>query len=440
MRYAVIPAPTSLFALPASYATTPESQAALDRLATGGDVTVTLGAPPDLGEEGYRLEVEETGVRLSACTEQGLYRGGQTLRQLTQPDGTLPCVRIEDRPRFAWRGVMLDVARHFFPVADVKRFIDLVEPYKLNVLHLHLTDDQGWRLAIDAWPALAEVGGSTQVGGGPGGYYTKSDYQEIVRYAADRHLTVVPEIDMPGHTNAALAAYPELNADGIAPAPYTGTDVGFSSLPTDKEITYEFVDAVLGEVAALTPGRYLHIGGDEARSTDSAEYAGFIARVERIVRAHGKTMVGWQEIGAAPLTPGNLVQYWRANDDRRLSPAWALDAIANGAKLIMSPASYAYLDMKYDTGTPLGQSWAGLVDTRRAYEWDPLTVLDGIRPQDVHGVEAALWTETLSTFEDLAYMTLPRLPGIAEVAWSTGERSWAEYERRLAAHLASFAR
>ena len=167
---------------------------------------------------------------------------------------------------------MLDVSRHFFTVDQVKRYIDQLALYKINKLHLHLSDDQGWRIAIDSWPRLATYGGSTQVGGGQGGYYTKADYKEIVRYAASRHLEVVPEIDMPGHTNAALASYAELNCDGVAPPLYTGTEVGFSSLCVGKDVTYDFVDDVIRELAAITPGRYLHIGGDEAHSTSHEDY------------------------------------------------------------------------------------------------------------------------------------------------------------------------
>ncbi len=171
---------------------------------------------------------------------------------------------------------MLDVARHFFGVADVKRFVDLMALYKLNRLHLHLTDDQGWRLAIRSWPKLAKHGGSTEVGGGPGGFYTQRQYAELVAYAAARYVTVVPEIDMPGHTNAALASYAKLSCDGIAPALYTGIEVGFSSLCIRKELTYRFVDDVIGEVAALTPGPYLHIGGDEAQATAPDDYVYFL--------------------------------------------------------------------------------------------------------------------------------------------------------------------
>ena len=193
---------------------------------------------------------------------------------------------------------MLDVARHFFAVEDVLRVIDHLARYKLNHLHLHLTDDQGWRIAVDSWPRLTTVGGATEVGGGPGGHYTKADYRRIVAYAAARHITVVPEIDLPGHTNAALVAYPELAPDKIAPPPYTGTEVGFSYVDPADERTYDFVADVLGEVAALTPGPWLHIGGDEAFKVHGRGYTGFVERVQRIVADLGKTVVGWHQLAA----------------------------------------------------------------------------------------------------------------------------------------------
>jgi hexosaminidase len=229
------------------------------------------------GDEGYRLRVARRDVRVEAGTGAGLFHGVETLRQLlpakvesasVRPGPwTVPGVRVADRPRFAWRGAHLDVSRHFFSVDEVKRYIDLISQYKVNVLHLHLSDDQGWRIVIDSWPDLTAIGGSTEVGGGAGGFYTKRDYREIVRYAADRYLTVVPEIDTPGHTNAALASYAELNCSGVAPPLYTGTDVGFSSLCVNKEITYQFLDDVVRELAELTPGSYLHLGGDETHKT-----------------------------------------------------------------------------------------------------------------------------------------------------------------------------
>jgi hexosaminidase len=430
-----------------------EQLATLLRLATGYRLPVLAarGAPPrdgivlaldagrrDLGAEGYELRVGRDGVALTARRAAGLFYGVQTLRQLLpasvesgrrQPGPwRLPLGTVRDRPRFAWRGAMLDVARHFFPVADVKRFVDLLARYKLNRLHLHLSDDQGWRLQIRSWPRLTRVGGRTEVGGGPGGWYTQRQYANLVAYAAARNVTVVPEIDLPGHTNAALAAYARLNCDGVARTPFTGIDVGFSSLCIRKEATYRFVDDVVGELAALTPGPYLHVGGDEAQATPPADYAYFVERVRRIVRAHGKVPVGWEETARVRLPPGALVQHWR-------DPTLARRAAEAGARLIMSPAEKAYLDMKYEPDTPIGLQWAGTTDVRDAYSWDPVRHVAGVAEDDVLGVEAPLWTETAETVADLDYLAFPRLLGHAELAWSPAAgRRWAEYRRRLGAH------
>ncbi|WP_162795231.1 family 20 glycosylhydrolase, partial [Nonomuraea lactucae] len=278
-----------------------------------------------------------------------------------------------------------------------------------------------------AWPRLAAHGGGTAAGGDPGGHYTKAQYREIVAYAAARNVTIVPEIDMPGHTNAALASYPELTCDGVAPPRYTGTDVGFSSLCTSKEVTYRFVDEVLGELAALTPGPYLHIGGDEAKATSPGGYAAFMSRAQRIVAAHGKTVVGWHEIVKAGPAPSAVVQYWGTTGrDSEVAGA--------GRDVILSPASRAYLDMKYDPDTPLGQTWAGPTEVEDAYGWDPGTYLDHLPPARVLGVEAPLWTETIRTSGEIEYMAFPRLPALAELAWSPpGARDWDSFRRRLGA-------
>ena len=405
--------------------------------ATDGDVVLALVAGDrSLGDEGYRLVVDASRVTITARRGAGLYWGTQTLRQLlpaaieadARQAGPWRIARgtIHDRPRFAWRGAMLDVARHFFDVDEVKRLVDLMALYKLNRLHLHLTDDQGWRIAIRSWPRLTAVGGRTQVGGGKGGYYTQRQYAAIVRYARDRFVEVVPEIDMPGHVNAALSAYAKLSCDGKAPAPYTGIEVGFSSLCIRKDSTYAFVDDVVRELAALTPGPYIHIGGDEPHSTDADEYRAFVESVQRIVRAHGKRMLGWEEVAKTRLRRTSVVQHWH---DRTL----ALRAVEQGAKLVMSPASKAYLDMKYTPDSPLGLVWAGTTTVRDGYAWDPATEVPGVGEHDILGVEAPLWTETTETRADLDHLMFPRLLGHAEIAWSpVAGRTWASYRRRLA--------
>jgi hexosaminidase len=385
-----------------------------------------LGPEDELGPEGYRLEVRRGEVGVEAETDAGRFYASQTLRRLGGVD-----VSIADRPRFAWRGAMLDVARHFFGVEDVCRVIDHLAAYRLNVLHLHLSDDQGWRLAIEAWPRLAEHGGRTAVGGGEGGFYTQDDYRAIVAYAAERFVTVVPEIDTPGHVQAALASYPELGGRERAEL-YGGTEVGFSSLDVHSDRTYRFLDDVFGELAALTPGAFLHVGGDEAHSTSDADYLTFMARVQPLVAARGKRLVGWEEIASAPLLDGAVVQFWNTRNPRGHDLARA--AAAQGAQLIMSPADRVYLDMKYDRGTPLGLDWAGFVDVRDSYEWDPATLVSGVGEEAILGVEAPLWTETVTTLRDIETMLLPRLCAVAEVAWSpVGSRNWEDFRGRLAA-------
>jgi len=324
----------------------------------------------------------------------------------------------DGEPRFEWRGAMLDVARHFFGVDDVSRFIDLIAIYKLNRLHLHLTDDQGWRIEIRTRPRLAEQGE----------HFTQQEYAELVAHAESRGITIVPEIEMPGHVNAALVAYPELAPPGVMPEAYSGTDVGFSTLDVSNEETYAFVEDVVREVAALTPGAYFHVGGDEAAATKPDDYARFMRRAQETVQRHGKRAIAWEEIARTELLPGTIVQHWKRSELARR-------AVERGAKVIMSPASRTYLDMKYDASTQLGLEWAGHVEVRDAYDWDPALQVPGVAEGDVLGVEAALWSETLETMADVELMAFPRLAAIAEVGWSAqSERDWDDFRRRLAAH------
>lgn len=393
------------------------------------------------GDEAYDVVVEAGAATITANHPAGLFYGVQTFRQLlppwieyeaVRPDRsrtvTAAAGRISDGPRFAWRGAMLDVSRHFMEVHEVKRYVDLMALYKLNRLHLHLADDQGWRIEIRSWPNLAAHGGSTEVGGGPGGFYTQAQYADLVAYAADRFITIVPEIDMPGHTNAALASYAELNCDGVAPPLYTGIEVGFSALCVGKDVTYTFINDVVREIAAITPGPWFHIGGDEVKTLNAAQYIAFIERVQAIVQSHGKQVIGWDEIAPARLLPGAVVQHWRP----KTSPA---EAVAKGAKVIMSVANRAYLDMKYDSTTPIGLRWAGLVSVQDAYDWDPAAIAEGVPESAVLGVEAPLWSETLGSIRDVEFMAFPRLAGIAEVGWSpAATRDWDSFKGRLGAH------
>lgn len=395
----------------------------------------TAGGNASLGDEGYQLEVTNESVILSAYRPEGLFRGIQTIRQLLSaeiekssvvPEVTwkMPAASITDYPAYPWRGMMLDVARHFFGVEDVKRVIDLIAQYKMNKFHLHLADDQGWRIEIKSWPDLTVIGGSTQVGGKQGGFFTQEQFTEIVDYASERYITVIPEVEMPGHCNAALASYGCLNPDGQPKPKYTKTNVGFSSLMCREEITYTFVADVISELAAITPGEYLHIGGDEATETTQEDYDYFIGRVNEIVARNGKKMIGWSPVDTTSgISSDSLLQYWSGK---------VTTAQEKGMKMIMSPAGKAYLDMKYYKTSPIGTIWAGYNPTNDAYQWDPT---DYALESEYVGVECPLWTETVDSMTDIEYMMFPRVPGHAEVGWTPLKmRSWSEYKYRLKAH------
>ena len=405
--------------------------------AAGGIAMRLLADRASLGDEGYDLEATRDSVRITAYRPAGLFRATQTLRQLLPPSielhmqisrvpWTIPLVRISDQPRYAWRGAMLDVARHFFTVKEVKQYIDLLAMYKLNVLHLHLSDDQGWRIEIKSHPELTTVGGSTQVGGGPGGFFTQAEYADIVRFAQDRYVMIVPEIDMPAHTNAALSAFPALSCGRRPAGLYSGTEVGFSSFCVEKEETYALIDDIVREIAALTPGPFFHMGGDEVEVLTHAQYVLFVERVQDIVTKNGKQLIGWEEIGKAHLRPTTVVQPWRS--DSLSAPLHA------GGKVVLSPARKTYIDMKYDASTELGLRWAALIEVRDAYDWDPASFVKGVTERDVMGIEAPLWSETIRNITAAQYLAMPRLPTLAEVAWTPQSiRQWSDFRERLAA-------
>jgi len=394
------------------------------------------GAPAT--DERYELAVTSAGVNLTASQPAGLFRGVQTLRQLLPTEieshvriqrvpWAIPALSIQDAPRFGWRGSMLDVARHFFTVKEVKQYIDVLALYKMNVLHLHLSDDQGWRIAIDSRPTLTSLGSVTQVGGGEGGFYTKADYAEIVRYAQERFITIVPEIDMPGHTNAALTAFPQVSCSVRKSAPYSGTDVGWSTFCVDSAESYVILDDVIREISAMTPGPYFHVGGDEVHTLNRDQYVKFVEKVQELVQKNGKRMVGWEEVAKARLLPTSIAQAW-ANDTARL-------ALQYGAKILMSPSKKAYIDMKYTRESPLGLTWAAIIDVRDSYDWDPAAYLTGVGESDIVGVEAPLWSETIRNIGGAFWLAVPRLPSIAEVGWSPQQnRRWDDFRVRLGAH------
>ncbi|MFM9075077.1 MAG: beta-N-acetylhexosaminidase [Bacteroidota bacterium] len=410
--------------------------------------------------EGYRLSIGSKQVKISAAKPAGLFYGVQTLRQIL-PDAIestevqsreweIATGEITDKPVWGWRGSMLDVARHFFGMDVVKRYIDLLALYKMNVLHLHLSDDQGWRIEIKSWPNLALHGGTTEVGGDKGGYFTQEQYKELIAYAAARFITIVPEIDMPGHTNSALASYGELNGGTIVPEEgrinipanspvllggkprptelYTGTEVGFSTLRIEKESTKRFINDVVRELAEITPSPYIHIGGDEAHVTKKEDYIAFVSLFSEVVRKNGKVMIGWEEIAQGNIDANAIALHWA-------NPDYAKMAAEKGARIIMSPSTRVYLDMQYDSLTRLGLHWAAYIEADRSYTWDPGSQVDGVDASSIVGVEAPLWSETIDSMDDIEYLLFPRITAVAEVGWTPAAgRSFDGYKGRIAAH------
>ncbi|PCJ98355.1 MAG: beta-N-acetylhexosaminidase [Flavobacteriaceae bacterium] len=388
------------------------------------------------GNEAYQIYITKDSIILNSKTAEGAFRGIQTIRQIIpetsndtlveHPMWLIPTGKITDSPNFEYRGSMLDVARHFFSVEDVKKYIDILAYYKYNVLHLHLADDQGWRIEIKSWPKLTEIGGSTEVGGGPGGFYTQEQYKDIVAYASQQHITIIPEIDMPGHTNAASVSYPILNGNGKELKLYTGTHVGFSTFDTRKDTVYTFIDDVVREISEMTPGPYFHIGGDESHVTKKKDYIHFINKVEKIVQKYDKIMVGWDEIATADVDSTSVAQFWAEEEN-------AIASVKKGMKVILSPANKAYLDMQYDIQSEYGLHWSGYIPVDTAYIWTPERLSKGIPVENILGIEAPLWSETISNLEELEYLAFPRAIGYAELGWTIEEnRNWDNYKVRLA--------
>ncbi|WP_085369895.1 family 20 glycosylhydrolase [Leifsonia sp. NCR5] len=412
-------------------------------------VVVAAGnAPAGQPAEGYTLAATSAGVTIGADTAAGALNGVQTLRQLLPPEieapsvrtatWTVPPVTISDYPRFAYRGLEVDVARSFYTVAEVKRLIDHASQFKINRLHLHLSDDQGWRIAMTNpasnpsgidYTALTRVSGATAVqfdgtaatGSNPGtpGYYTAADYQSIVAYAGQNGMVVVPELDMPGHTGAALHAIPQLNGGGSMPALTAGQTVlpvntGNTSLGNANPATDEFIGQVLSQLAAMTPGPYLHVGGDEA-PTPAAAYVDLVDTETSTATSLGKTPIVWNEASATNLPTGSIIQLWTGNG------ATASTAVAQrGAKVIMSPASKTYYPQKQDSRQPLGATWAcgGPCTLQNAYSWNPATFVSGIGEASVLGVEGAFWGEFIRGADQAEYYSFPRMLATAEVGWT----------------------
>ncbi|NFN19221.1 beta-N-acetylhexosaminidase [Clostridium botulinum] len=399
---------------------------------SGSIYLTTIGSKESQGNEGYEIVTTPKNVKIVAYKAEGISRGVQTLRQLLPPDiekntiandveWNIPVSIINDEPEYNYRGLMIDVARHFFTIDEVKRQIDYAAQYKINRVHLHLSDDQGWRLEIKKYPDLTIIGGSTEVGGGKGGYYTQEEFKELVKYAAERYVEIIPEFDMPGHSNAALASYGFLNKDGKRRPLYTGTEVGFSSFMAHSEETYEFIEDVIKEVSKISPSKYIHIGGDEANSTKKEDYDYFVGKVSKMAEKYGKTPIGWDPIDTSPeINSSVILQNWKDSNEA---------ARKKEMKMVISIAQKAYLDMKYNDNTPYGLTWAGYIPVETAYKWDPT---DYAPKELVLGIEAPLWTETISDTKAMDYMIYPRLLGYAEIGWTPKEnRDWNQYKNRL---------
>ncbi|MFD7456041.1 MULTISPECIES: beta-N-acetylhexosaminidase [unclassified Streptomyces] len=444
---------------------------------TDGD-GITLRLDPGLGPEAYRLVSDRSGVLIEGGDAAGAFWGAQTLRQLLGPDAyrrapigtdrarSVPHATIEDAPRFRWRGLMLDVARHFMPKEGVLRYLDLMAAHKLNVFHFHLTDDQGWRVEIRKYPRLTEIGSwraRTKFGhrASPlweekphGGHYTQDDIREIVAYAAERHITVVPEIDVPGHSQAAIAAYPELgNTDVIDTTALTVWDNwGISPnvlAPTDN--TLRFYEGVLEEVLELFPSEFVHIGGDECpkeqwRSSPAAQarieelglagedglQAWFIGHFDRWLTARGRRLIGWDEILEGGLAAGAAVSSWRGY-------AGGVTAARAGHDVVMCPEQQVYLDHRQDAGADEPVPIGYVRTLEDVFRFEP--VPPELTPEEarhVLGTQANLWTEVMEDPARVDYQAFPRLAAFAEVAWSAlpapHERDFAGFERRMAAH------
>ena len=412
------------------------------------------GIPP----EGYRIDISARRAQLSAGDDAGLFYGLQTLLQLADERGNLPCVSIEDHPRYRYRGLHLDVCRHFFPVRFIKHYLDWMASCKLNTFHWHLTDDQGWLTEIGGYRTRTQIGGFhedpiTYEQGRYGGYYTQDEIREVVAYAAKRHIAVIPEIEMPGHATAALAAYPEL-ACGHGPKSFETSGrwgVLDDVFCPGKEQTFEFLEGMLDEVLELFPSKLIHIGGDEcprvrwkecpdcrARMEDEGieDEAGLqtylTLRIGRHLEAKGRRLIGWDEILDGELAPGAVVMSWRGTRG-------GIAAARRRHEVIMTPSTYLYFDKKatdsYDEPVSLSSS---LLPLEKIYGYDPD---EGIAPEDrryLLGVQANLWTEFIRTEGRASFQLLPRIYALAEIAWSPVERkSWREFsEVRLPAHLA----
>jgi hexosaminidase len=420
----------------------------------GSYISFTHSGSRNLPAEGYGLSIAPREIRVVGQSA-GLFYGMQTLTQLLpldiKPVVMLPAVDITDYPRFHYRGVLLDVSRHFFSVAFIKNFLDVLAEYKINRFQWHLTDDQGWRIEIKKYPRLTETGFQSEYPSDAGnsdpyvrGYYTQEQIKDLVAYAKARFITIIPEIEMPGHSGAALAAYPEL---GCAPAPSagsTGVDV-HNNVYCPKEETFSFLQNVLSEVVTLFPGPYVHIGGDEVskenwkQSADAQEVMKreglkdenqletyFVQRMEKFLRSKGKRTIGWDEILEGGLAPNAIVMSWRGEGG-------GIAAAKQKHEVIMTPTDYCYFDYNQGDGKREPPNMGGFIPLEKVYNYEPLPgELTSEEKKYILGAQANLWTEYISTPQHLEYMTLPRLLALSEVVWSPLEsKDYAGFRARL---------
>lgn len=402
-----------------------------------------------LDVEWYHLLVAPKGVKLSAVSKEGIFRGIQTLLQLVKQTGKLtqiPCLEIRDQPRYKWRGMHLDVCRHFFNKEEVKKYIDYLALYKYNVFHWHLTEDQGWRIEIKKYPKLTEVGAwrkGSQVGAYKqqefdtlryGGYYTQEEIKEIVKYASQRYITVVPEIEMPGHALAALASYPQFSCTGGSFEVARGWGV-FEDVYCPKEETFSFLQNVLDEVCSLFPGKYVHVGGDECPKArwknckncqtliqkenlkdEHGLQSYFITRIEKYLNSKGKQIIGWDEILEGGLAPNASVMSWRGT-------AGGIAAARQKHNVVMSPGNPCYFDHYQSKATneePLAIGGYNPLDS--VYKYNPTPAALAANEQKyVLGAQANVWTEYITNFNQVEYMALPRMCALAEVLWTNPE-------------------
>ena len=453
----------------------------------GATIKLLLNDSDDsqLGKEGYTLSVTHTGIKIKANKPAGLFYGVQTLLQLLPSqieskvlvkniNWVVPIVEIQDFPKLGWRGLMFDVARHFFTKDEVKQYIDAMSKYKYNVLHLHLTDDEGWRIEIKGYPKLTEIGAWNVKREGEfgdfipplaneprnyGGFYTQEDIKELVRYAKDRFIEIMPEVDVPGHSLAAIASYPELSCtpDAVNYKVRSGEKIMDwsggappkalldNTLCPANELAYSFMDSVISQLATLFPFEYIHLGGDEApinfwqkneqikalmaregikNSTEVQGY--FTRRVEKIVESKGKKMMAWDEVLEGGVSPTTAVMSWRGMK-------YGIEAALNKHEVVMSPTTYAYLDYMQSDVISEPRVYASL-RLNKSYEFEP--VPEGVDPQYIKGGQANLWTEQVYTIRQAEYMTWPRAFAIAESVWSPKDKkNWPEFFSRVEEHF-----